>query len=566
MPAPRGEILDASGSVVLATTRVGAEAAITADDLPPAGTRARWRLYVRLGAVLGMEPKRHLARSSRVSRWPGYEPAPIKDDICRTRRGHYLRSTRAVPRRVACREVNLREYPHGRIGGVVLGQIGPITAERRSAAAAYKGIAPGNYVGQAGLEAEYNSILQGRPGVEKVQVDAAGYPTGKAPRRDAADRRRRAPDLDHLRARARGLHRARPRRSSTRPRTTTPRRRARSSRWTRTRAACSRSARCRRYDPSMFVTPPSYAQLRAACRASYAFDDLATDGLFPTGSTFKPITALAGLRVRADHRPDAPGRRLLRADQHRDRSATPGTTTTATSTSSRALQESVDTYFYRLGAELNCATCDDAAIQHEARALGLGEHPGIDLPGGGSAGHRARHGYDDGGLNTQIIAAQFCHGSRPKPRATRATDARDPRLRQGYFDLWTIGQNVGLATGQGYLEASPMQMAVAYSAIVNGGTVWKPQIAEAIRSRLGRARAAAAGAGGHAARADRPLPPPARDGRACTRRRRAPPGPPTRSSATSRRRSTARPARPSTTARPTSPGTSATCPTARGRS
>ncbi len=54
-----------------------------------------------------------------------------------------------------------------------------------------------------------------------------------------------------------------------------------------------------------------------------------------------------------------------------------------------------------------------------------------------------------------------------------------------YYPPWTIGQNVGLATGQGYLEASPMQMAVAYSAIVNGGTVWKPQIAEAIRSASG---------------------------------------------------------------------------------
>ena len=42
-----------------------------------------------------------------------------------------------------------------------------------------------------------------------------------------------------------------------------------------------------------------------------------------------------------------------------------------------------------------------------------------------------------------------------------------------------------LATGQGYLLATPLQMAVAYSAIVNGGTVWKPQIGEQIDSPTG---------------------------------------------------------------------------------
>ena len=67
---------------------------------------------------------------------------------------------------------------------------------------------------------------------------------------------------------------------------------------------------------------------------------------------------------------------------------------------------------------------------------------------------------------------------------------------QGYYDpSWTVGQNVLLATGQGYLEASPLQMAVAYSAIVNGGTVWQPQIGTQILSASGKLVAAAAGAG-----------------------------------------------------------------------
>jgi penicillin-binding protein 2 len=42
-----------------------------------------------------------------------------------------------------------------------------------------------------------------------------------------------------------------------------------------------------------------------------------------------------------------------------------------------------------------------------------------------------------------------------------------------------------LATGQGYLLASPLQMAIAYSAIVNGGKVWSPKIGTAILSPSG---------------------------------------------------------------------------------
>ena len=71
--------------------------------------------------------------------------------------------------------------------------------------------------------------------------------------------------------------------------------------------------------------------------------------------------------------------------------------------------------------------------------------------------------------------AQFCQGppetlgARPKPAY-----ASDPLAvtgcAQGQFEYWTVGQNIQLATGQGFLLATPLQMAVAYSAIVNGGT------------------------------------------------------------------------------------------------
>ena len=177
------------------------------------------------------------------------------------------------------------------------------------------------------------------------------------------------------------------------------------------------------YDPSLFVTPPSTRAYNAVLNSG-ALNNLATDGLFPTGSTFKPITALAGLQSGQDHRADAPGRRLVPADHDRERSATPGHNDYGDVDLVNALEVSVDTYFYKLGAELNCATCSDGAIQNEARLLGLGEHPGIDLPGGGAAGL-----VPDGPADEAAQPADHRHGL--PQRAPRRVAARSsPAIRR----------------------------------------------------------------------------------------------------------------------------------------
>jgi penicillin-binding protein 2 len=52
---------------------------------------------------------------------------------------------------------------------------------------------------------------------------------------------------------------------------------------------------------------------------------------------------------------------------------------------------------------------------------------------------------------------------------------------------WSTGDNVNLAVGQGDLQATPLQMAVAYSAIANGGRVVRPHLAASVEDGLGRA-------------------------------------------------------------------------------
>src|SRR5205807_10466814 len=41
---------------------------------------------------------------------------------------------------------------------------------------------------------------------------------------------------------------------------------------------------------------------------------------------------------------------------------------------------------------------------------------------------------------------------------------------------WSIGDNINLAVGQGDVQVTPLQLATAYSAIANGGTVVRPHL------------------------------------------------------------------------------------------
>src|SRR5919204_3430631 len=88
-------------------------------------------------------------------------------------------------------------------------------------------------------------------------------------------------------------------------------------------------------------------------------------------------------------------------------------------------------------------------MQRWAQMLGLGHPTGIDLPG------------EYGGVV-------------PTPGWLRTT------FRTRAQRTWYEGYSVNLAIGQGYLAVTPLQLAVAYAALANGGTVVRPHLARAV--------------------------------------------------------------------------------------
>jgi penicillin-binding protein 2 len=121
----------------------------------------------------------------------------------------------------------------------------------------------------------------------------------------------------------------------------------------------------------------------------------------------------------------------------------------------QALQVSSDVFFYRLGLEANGAG-DGHLIQRWAHKLGLGRPTGIDLPGESS-------------------------GLIPSP------EWRNRLFKKHLTDRpWSVGDNINLAVGQGDVQVDPLQLAVAYATIANGGYVVKPHLGERVEDSEGR--------------------------------------------------------------------------------
>jgi penicillin-binding protein 2 len=134
-----------------------------------------------------------------------------------------------------------------------------------------------------------------------------------------------------------------------------------------------------------------------------------------------------------------------------------------------ALSKSSDVYFYTMGQRLN--PLGGQPLQKWARRMGLGHRTGIDAPGefGGTLPDRA---WRDS-LNRREAA---CRKRTHHPCG----------IADGTNRPWTEGDEVNLAVGQGDVQATPLQMAVAYSTLANGNHRVRPHLGAAVEDSGGR--------------------------------------------------------------------------------
>jgi penicillin-binding protein 2 len=439
--APRGDILDRNGKVMVAN-RTELAIQVTPQDLPAPGPD-RARELKQLAAITGMTMKeiRHtLAGGSRAA--PG-GPVILKKGLG-VDKVYYLRENQSSFPGVSVERVFTREYRQGSIAAHLFGNVGEVTAEQLKEPR-YAGLHPGDQVGQSGVEYEYDRYLRGHPGTDRVQVDALGRPTGQLQSVPASPGDDVRLTIDsNLQATGEGaldsfglpgafvamnVH----------------------------DGSILAMGSAPSFDPSIFTHPISQSEYRqlTSRKTDAPLANRAISGLYPTGSTFKMITATAALQ---DHliRPSTiyTDTGSLKLDNnltlHNAGKAIYGPLDM-----SDALKVSSDIFFYHLGL-LAKASTGHGQIQDWARQYGLGEKTGIDLPS-----------EVDGLIPTPAW--------RNRLYAEKLTDRP-----------WSAGDNVNLAVGQGDLEADPLQMAVAYAALGNDGTVVTPHIGDDVESVTGR--------------------------------------------------------------------------------
>jgi len=466
IPAPRGKILDREGQPIV-TSRTTNAVQIVPSALPPAGA-PRLALYRRLGALLGLSAGRIEALVVKGRTAVPYAPVTIKTDAGKRVLIVLAERQNDFPG-VVQQPISIRAYPYGEIAAQALGDVGQLN-ETELKLRAFHGVQQGTVVGQEGLEYYYDRYLRGRAGVQRVEVNAAGYPvpSSLAPTQPLAGHSLRVTldlglEKEGEKALLEGIEQAR---AGGKP--------AEAGAFVALDPRNGQVLAIGSYpgfDPNKFAKPLTTSEYEALegkvngrQESPVRLTDRAVNGAYPTGSTFKPITAMGALEAGVISPSEGLGAGpciFVSTQQF----CNAGHADYGPVGLVDALRVSSDTYFFEVGERANS---HGNVIQEKAKELGIGEKTGIDLPSeitGTVPDRKWREHENQLELNCEHLTHRSSCG-----------------IVAEVSHQWSVGDNMHLAVGQGDLVTSPLQMAVAYSTLANAyrnngeGTVVTPHL------------------------------------------------------------------------------------------
>jgi penicillin-binding protein 2 len=508
--APRGDVVDRNGTVLIDSTRALA-VDISPPDLPTPVSLANLAtiehpprrdavVYNRLAHVLGISTKRqrcqlHMKSPNVFALSPiacligqqltlvAYSDVTIKSGPAVGSAIQYYIAERAqLFPGVQVSRVYETHYPQKTLAAQVLGTVGRITASELSDRA-YRGISRNAIIGQSGLESEYNSFLQGKDGEQQVQINSLGEPAGnlRTISPTAGHDLKLSLDANLERVGQNALAQSISENSGSGGAFVA---------MNPENGQVYGMGSMPSYDPSVFagnnLSQSTYNQLTNPADGSPLLNR-AIDSVGPTGSTFKPITATAALEsgqwttsaIFDDTGQFCVGSGAARQCRHNSGHAVDGPLDLTD-----ALKVSSDDFFYNLGARLNpsnpTAHPNGGPLDTWARKLGIGRNPDIDLPGAASGTlptPRWRAGRNRLEAECDAATGPFKGKRKHSPGGCGIAD--------GTNRPWSIGDDESLAVGQGDVQVSPLQLAVAYSALANGGTIVRPHLALDVQNSVG---------------------------------------------------------------------------------
>jgi penicillin-binding protein 2 len=459
-PAPRGEILDRNGQVLVGNVNEPVIEVQRQIALENPG------MVDRLAPLLGMTVP-ELNQALNNLEYSPYAPVPVLPDATPQEILYVQENPNLFPGVTATTESVTTYSSMGVAAANIVGYVGRIDQSQYQSLKA-KGYLPNDEIGLAGVEATYESVLRGTPGVERVQVNSAGQvlavlsSTPPVPGHDLVltiDGRIQEAAVNALQA---GLVAAR---QSTHNGVPFPAPAGAAVVENPQNGTILALATDPDYNPEEFVGGISNANYQAYQNpaANQPLLDRTIQGVYAPGSTFKLVTATAGLQyglVTPDSPFDDTGSIQIGNQTFTNNDGEVlGVITLPT-----AITESSDNYFNAIGAELwdgyySSRQFPEDALQQVANEYGLGNPSGIALPGESS-------------------------GLIPTPQSV----ALDYKLYpQDYATgTWYTGDSAQTAIGQFEDLVTPLQLANAYSTFANGGTLWEPRLAQDVQTSAGK--------------------------------------------------------------------------------
>ncbi|WP_327069213.1 penicillin-binding protein 2 [Kitasatospora sp. NBC_01302] len=501
-PAIRGEILDADGRV-LAGNQTKLVVSVSRTSLLEQKDHGKAAL-TKLAQVLGMNPKdvqdkvRLCDAKTPQPCWNGspYQPIPVTDQAT-TQQAMQIMERREDFPGITAQPTAVRQYPgpDGANMAQVLGYLSPVTDDEVTKTANQSGKSkylPSDQIGRAGLESVYDNDLRGATGVDRLEVDNLGRVIGSAGTTPAQPGDNVVTSLD---ARVQkvvedNLVQAMKDARNTYDTVTNQNFVADSGAAIVMDVHTGRiiaMASAPTYDPNLWVggiSAKDYAGLTGQ-DSNYPLLNRAIQGQSAPGSTFKVVSTSAAVQAgySLDGHYPCPSSLTIGGREFKNFEGE----SAGDISLEKALEISCDTVFYGLSYDQwmkdggTKPKADPADWFYKtAHQFGLGAKTGIDLPA------EVPGRVPDRQWKTDFFNANkdaWC-----KQAAGGGTDYATQIARENCVDgnVLRAGDSVNYAIGQGDTLVTPIQMATIYSAIANGGTLYRPTVAKAVVTPSGQ--------------------------------------------------------------------------------
>ena len=480
VPAQRGRIYDANGDVLVANR----ESRVLTVNRQAAGDHEE-EIIFQLSQLLGITPE-ELGSRIEDPRYPVYWPVPVAVDVPK-RVAFYVGEHSSDLPGVDIAKVPVRTYPDGSLAAHVLGYLGQISPEKLQDPT-FAGYEAGDLVGVAGVEAVYEHDLVGTKGYVQYRVNSEGQNLGEIGRRDPVNGNNIYLTIDAPTQQlaeeslALGMKAARGIVDAATPAYLKANAGAVVVMDPRTGAILA-LASSPTFNPSIFVKPLTNSEYkrRFGHTQNFPLIDRAIYGQYPPGSSYKPFIALSALEqglVNETQNYACPPTWTVPYNES-DPNAVPypfhnwTTADLGYMTLAKALWMSCDTVFYPIGYDYwaiyypppwadgipgNDSEPAREPLQKDLMATGFGELTNVDLPG------------EQPG---RVPTAEW------KREVHRANPQAFPE------GGWFPGDFVNMSIGQGETLVTPLQMAQAYSALMNDGHICVPHVLDEVRTPTG---------------------------------------------------------------------------------